>query len=1010
MPSSALQNVIQPKGQTTPLEKGGAEKRPMTRPSMVPTNSPTSAALSELGGPETEDMDVVLGVLVENAPVAMAMFDRSMRYMLANRQWIAEFGLQQMQPLVGKSQYEIFPGLHPGWRQVYERALQGHIVRSEHDALSGPDGRAWIYRWEVRPWRKKRDASVGGLMVTCEKFSPPRSGEEDISRSLAANNSTPAPAPDPVVVPPDCLLPIVVVNEHGVILRANVAASRLTLERGMQEGQTCFWDVFGGQRDFTALRQLTLETLAHATTTEDAEPVCINIVSDLELDSVIPGRWLVSPVRQKHGEDGITRQFLLMAQPCPPPEAPSAAVILSAPVIPQVPPMPPPPEVAAVDEEVLRRLEEELLRTRQEHRVLSEAQHAFAQRETRMRAYLEAIPCGVFVLDERGAPQYQNERLTRILGRPIEKEQTVEDWLAHGCPTVEHREQVALVWRESVWRRQLLRTISLATADGLLKDLEFNPVALPGGGLLVSIQDVTEHTRHDEQLRSMEAKLRTLLMGSPVAVILTDKGGVIFEVNQQAETLLGQAKSELRRYPLDAWLDPASSTARRDALRHLRSSGRQAEALGVRVKRADGMLVNAILHLAPVTDSLGEVHCTVHYLQEVVPEPPAPPAPALTQAAPETSAAAEGDPASAVTKTTMTEMSFELLLTTDAYGRVRVWTEQARQIFDVEDSAAIGRPLHQFFRPSDGTGFFAELALQAEEPGQFVEHAYYGGNGRRGHVPLSVRMLEDGGFELTAQIITHTEVEVPAEEVEVREPTTTERTMTTGRATVPLAFQVVSTSSQRWPGVDLEREKLLLTETHHRIKNHLQIISSLLNMQINGVADQDARDALRSSQNRVRAIAALHQHLYQIALGRGDTFGDFTRELVAHLRECHETTPEQVTVRLEIQEGPVQPEWLMPLALTLNEALSNSFEHAFPHGREGQITATLAYEQSSGELTVTDDGIGLVGDFRPDEGPGLGLKILAVFAEQMRGQLFVQGTADSGTEVKLRFPLGAVEE
>jgi len=228
-------------------------------------------------------------------------------------------------------------------------------------------------------------------------------------------------------------------------------------------------------------------------------------------------------------------------------------------------------------------------------------------------------------------------------------------------------------------------------------------------------------------------------------------------------------------------------------------------------------------------------------------------------------------------------------------------------------------------------------------------------------------------------------------------------------AAMPQAFQVISSSSLRWPVVDLEREKLLLTETHHRIKNHLQIISSLLNMQINGVSDQDARNALRSSQNRVRAIAALHQHLYQIALGKGDTFSDFTRDLVSHLRQCYEVAAEQISVRLEIQEGPVLPEWLMPLALTLNEALSNCFEHAYPHGRQGQITATLSYTEESGELTVRDDGLGLPPDFHPGEGTGLGLKILAVFADQMRGQLFVQGSPDQGAEVRLRFPLVVTE-
>lgn len=989
MASSVLQNVIQPKAQTAPLEKTLGDMRPRTSAFHAGGFTPEGGAT-----PEAEDLDIVLGVLVENAPVAMALFDRGMRYMLANRQWITEFGLQQVQPLVGKSQYEIFPGLHPGWRQVYERALQGHIVRSEHDALSGPDGRAWIYRWEVRPWRKKRDASVGGLMVTCEKFSPGKVSDDGTGAPTSAPERHDSAAPHALPELPDCLLPMVVVNEHGVILSANRAATRLTLEKGMQEGTTCFWDVFGEKRDYAALRQHTLETLAEAALESDSGPVCISVTADAISDAAFPTSWMVSSLRQKGAAEDASRQFMLVAQPRR--EEPAAHhAILSAPVE-------PPPDMHAVDHAAMQHLEDELLRTRQELRTLAEAQYTFGQHETRLRAYLEAIPCGVFVLDERGAPVYQNERLARLLGRPLEKDQTVEDWLAHACPTLEHRDQVALVWRESVWRRQLVRTISLATADGLLKDLEFNPASLPGGGLLVSIQDVTEHTRHDEQLRSMEAKLRTLLMGSPVAVVLTDKGGVIFEVNQQAEALLGQAKSELRRYPLDAWLEPASATARRDALRHLKSSGRQAEALGVRVKRSDGTFADAVLHLAPVTDMLGEVHCTIHYLQEVVPAPVAPPAPEQPALAPaDLGAAAFAPPATpAAATTTQKETSTALLLTTDAYGRVRHWTDEAQELFGLEEATAKGRPLHQFFRPSDATGFFADLAQQAEEPEQFVERSFYGANGKRGQVSVSARLLEDGSFELTAQIVT--EVEVPA-------PPPDPDTAPLRPATVPLAFQVVSPSSQLWPVVNLEREKLLLTETHHRIKNHLQIISSLLNMQINGVSDQNAREALRSSQNRVRAIAALHQHLYQIALGRSDTFSDFTRELVAHLRECYQVSPEKVGVRLEIQEGPVQPEWLMPLALTLNEALSNCFEHAFPHDRHGQITATLAYVESCGELVITDDGIGLMTGFNPGEGPGLGLKILAVFAEQMRGQLFVQGSPDSGTEIKLRFPLASVE-
>ena len=125
--ASVLQSVIQPKPPALP---------PSVRPLMK------GAALldDEVIGNDPEELDALLGVLVENAPVAMAMFDRHMHYLLANRQWIVDFGLQDAVPLVGRSQFDVFPHLHSGWRSVYDRALQGHVVRSEHDVTQGPDG------------------------------------------------------------------------------------------------------------------------------------------------------------------------------------------------------------------------------------------------------------------------------------------------------------------------------------------------------------------------------------------------------------------------------------------------------------------------------------------------------------------------------------------------------------------------------------------------------------------------------------------------------------------------------------------------------------------------------------------------------------------------------------------------------------------------------------------------------------------------------------------------------
>jgi two-component sensor histidine kinase len=169
------------------------------------------------------------------------------------------------------------------------------------------------------------------------------------------------------------------------------------------------------------------------------------------------------------------------------------------------------------------------------------------------------------------------------------------------------------------------------------------------------------------------------------------------------------------------------------------------------------------------------------------------------------------------------------------------------------------------------------------------------------------------------------------------------------------------------------------------------------------------RNALLSSQNRIRSIAELHQHLYQVALGATESFSQFAEGLISRLRDCYQVPQDRVTVELELATGPIQQEWLMPLALTLNETLSNCLEHAFPNGRSGSVRAELSFLPNGGQLIVSDNGCGLPEDFKPVENAGLGLKILAVFAEQMRGQFIIGRSESGGTEIQLRFPIAFID-
>ena len=970
MSSSVLRNVIHPR---------------------QPSGSGTTPLLHEESTPGLwgEDMEKVLGVLVENAPVAMAMFDQQLRYMLANRAWVEEFGLSSVTPLLGRSQLEIFPNLHPGWRQVYERALQGHIIRSEHDALAGPDGRRIVYRWEVRPWRRQADASVGGLMIICERF-----GQNESAPIMEEAENHPVLTEKAIhkSILEDLAAPILTIDVLGVVQQANMAAKNICLARGLKEGETEFWEAFGEASQSGLFKQQVLSALETLSNPDELGSMILSPSVTLSNNpapwgsaaqfsqTTTPPRWLFS--RLTEGQE--IRLFTALALPSEPAAAPRIplpssnlpAIATALATITQ------PPSAESLGSGLeQRRLQDDLARARQELRTLHEAERTFSQRESRLRHYLDSLPFGLLVLDELGAALFQNQPLTRLLGRALQKDETVEQWLAAACPSEVHRDHIATLWREDVWRRQLTRTFSLATADGLLKDIEFQPTGLQGGGLLVSIQDATEKCRHEEQLRATEAKFRVLLQEAPLPIVLMDKAGSVFEVNHLAEELLGHPKNELRRHPLDRWLTADSGSARAEAARELQLRNQRSASLEVNIIKDNAELKSARLHLAQVMDADGEPHCTIHFFETTPP-------PIFVELA---AASASGVQMPA---NTSSQSPDTLLFQTNVHGRIKTCSERGLDLLCLAKEQALGQPLHQHFRPSDATGFYADLGQWARQPGKITELVCFSHTGDRNPVRVKIQPMGHEGHDFALYEVSKS----TAKTVQSNQPSLSAQA---SFPILPMSF------GQPVPNVNLAREKLLLSETHHRIKNHLQIISSLLNLESNSIIDPIARGALRSSQNRVRSIADLHQHLYQVALGTDDDFREFAEVLLQRLRDCYGVKPERIQVHLDLETGTIQQEWLMPLALTLNETLSNCFEHAFPDGRTGEIQISLRYSGEIGELTVTDNGIGLSKSVRPGSSSGLGLKILAVFAEQMRGQLQLSRPELGGTEIRLRFPIAS---
>jgi two-component sensor histidine kinase len=433
----------------------------------------------------------------------------------------------------------------------------------------------------------------------------------------------------------------------------------------------------------------------------------------------------------------------------------------------------------------------------------------------------------------------------------------------------------------------------------------------------------------------------------------------------------------------------------------MQKHGERSGTMQARVLHRGGESSLAELRLALVTDAGGEVLFTVHFFTPVKDRVPA--TPPLQAPAP-IPASAE---ASLPVPSSHTQTQALLLLSTDMHGRIAEWSEDATERFGYNADEIVRRGLHVLFRPSDATGFYSDLlALDTSVVGEAtpVEWTFFHKTEGRQQGPFFIQKEEENGLSVSL-----------LEEVTVISPVPSASAPDSGDAqdgTEAAASPVPETASEQPRTLapvkptpeDLSRERLLLGEAHHRVKNHLQIITSMLNLQMSTLHNDEARDALRSSQNRVRSIAALHQHLFQLATGDSADFKTFATGLIAHLRECYQVPEDRVSLQLDVPDRPVPEEWLMPLSLSLNEMVSNAFKHAYPDHRGGAMRVTLTWNDEEGELTVTDDGAGLPAGFTHHDSTGLGLKILRVFAGQIGGEVHIHSDPGEGAVFQLKFP------
>lgn len=200
----------------------------------------------------------------------------------------------------------------------------------------------------------------------------------------------------------------------------------------------------------------------------------------------------------------------------------------------------------------------------------------------------------------------------------------------------------------------------------------------------------------------------------------------------------------------------------------------------------------------------------------------------------------------------------------------------------------------------------------------------------------------------------------------------------------------------------LNEKEFLIKEIHHRVKNNLQIVSSLLSLQARNISDPTALDALKEGQSRVRSMALIHQNLYQDDDLIGVDAKAYIEKLSEGLFHSYNIDNDRIQLHSEIENVKLDVNTIIPLGLIINELITNALKYAFDKNKMGNINLSLKKEKNQLVFSISDDGKGLPESFSLEKNKTLGYRLIKAFSQKLEAALSIDGK--NGTKISLLIP------
>ncbi len=200
---------------------------------------------------------------------------------------------------------------------------------------------------------------------------------------------------------------------------------------------------------------------------------------------------------------------------------------------------------------------------------------------------------------------------------------------------------------------------------------------------------------------------------------------------------------------------------------------------------------------------------------------------------------------------------------------------------------------------------------------------------------------------------------------------------------------------------NIREKEVLLQEVHHRVKNNLQVISSILNLQTSFVKDSESLNILRESQNRIKSMSFIHESLYQTKDFSGIEFSDYILSLSQNLIHTYSLNKTEIIFKTDLRETKLSLDQAIPCGLIVNEIVSNALKYAFPNRDKGTVFLGIREKKGKIHLEISDDGIGMPEGIDPEDADTLGIQLIYTLIEQLDATMELK--IDGGTKYLITF-------